>query len=164
MKDIKTLIDKKSAKEFIQGNLIFSFASLGVSLVIIALYVIFGVINKSWLDTLQIVLIVLGGILLVLSVIMIVNYVASINKMDNLVRTIAYHFSDVEITFDIYREEKIVQSGKALYNDLLEYKETKNYIYIRQRNNTWLILNKEDELIAFLNNKGIFKHKSFLGR
>ena len=164
MKDIKTLIDKKSAKEFIQGNLIFSFVSLDVSLVIIALYVIFGVINKSWLDTLQIVLIVLGGILLVLSIIMIVNYVASINKMDNLVRTIVYHFSDVEITFDIYREEKLVQSGKALYNDLLEYKETKNYIYIRQRNNTWLILNKEDELIAFLNNKGIFKHKSFLGR
>ena len=164
MKDIKTLIDKKSAKEFIQGNLIFSFVSLGVSLVIIALYVIFGVINKSWLDTLQIVLIVLGGILLVLSIIMIVNYVASINKMDNLVRTIVYHFSDVEITFDIYREEKLVQSGKALYNDLLEYKETKNYIYIRQRNNTWLILNKEDELITFLNNKGIFKHKSFLGR
>ena len=86
---------------------------------------------------------------------MIVNYVASINKMDNLVRTIVYHFSDVEITFDIYREEKLVQSGKALYNDLLEYKETKNYIYIRQRNNTWLILNKD---------KGIFKHKSFLGR
>ena len=164
MKDIKTLIDKKSAKEFIQGNLIFSFVSLGVSLVIIALYVIFGVINKSWLDTLQIVLIVLGGILLVLSIIMIVNYVASINKMDNLVRTIVYHFSDVEITFDIYREEKLVQSGKTLYNDLLEYKETKNYIYIRQRNNTWLILNKEDELIAFLNNKGIFKHKSFLGK
>ena len=164
MKDIKTLIDKKSAKEFIQGNLIFSFVSLDVSLVIIALYVIFGVINKSWLDTLQIVLIVLGGILLVLSIIMIVNYVASINKMDNLVRTIVYHFSDVEITFDIYREEKLVQSGKALYNDLLEYKETKNYIYIRQRNNTWLILNKEDELISFLNNKGIFKHKSFLGR
>ena len=164
MKDIKTLIDKKSAKEFIQGNLIFSFVSLGVSLVIIALYVIFGVINKSWLDTLQIVLIVLGGILLVLSVIMIVNYVASINKMDNLVRTIVYHFSDVEITFDIYREEKIVQSGRSSYNDLLEYKETKNYIYIRQRNNTWLILNKEDELIAFLNNKGIFKHKSFFGR
>ena len=164
MKDIKTLIDKKSAKEFIQGNLIFSFVSLGVSLVIIALYVIFGVINKSWLDTLQIVLIVLGGILLVLSIIMIVNYVASINKMNNLVRTIVYHFSDVEITFDIYREEKLVQSGKALYNDLLEYKETKNYIYIRQRNNTWLILNKEDELITFLNNKGIFKHKSFLGR
>ena len=164
MKDIKTLINKKPAKEFIQGNLIFSFVSLGVSLVIIALYVIFGVINKSWLDTLQIVLIVLGGILLVLSIIMIVNYVASINKMDNLVRTIVYHFSDVEITFDIYREEKLVQSGKALYNDLLEYKETKNYIYIRQRNNTWLILNKEDELIAFLNNKGIFKHKSFLGR
>ncbi len=164
MKDIKTLINKKSAKEFIQGNFIFSFVSLGVSLVIIALYVIFGVINKSWLDTLQIVLIVLGGILLVLSIIMIVNYVASINKMDNLVRTIVYHFSDVEITFDIYREEKLVQSGKALYNDLLEYKETKNYIYIRQRNNTWLILNKEDELISFLNNKGIFKHKSFLGR
>lgn len=164
MKDIKTLIDKKSAKEFIQGNLILSFVSLGVSLVIIALYVIFGVINKSWLDTLQIVLIVLGGILLVLSIIMIVNYVASINKMDNLVRTIVYHFSDVEITFDIYREEKLVQSGKALYNDLLEYKETKNYIYIRQRNNTWLILNKEDELTSFLNNKGIFKHKSFLGR
>lgn len=67
MKQIKTLIDKNSTREFIQGNFNFALFALGFALVMVALYVIFGVINHSWLETMQIVLLVLAGVLIVLS-------------------------------------------------------------------------------------------------
>ena len=160
MKENKTLINEQSAKEFLKGNLIVSVVGVVVSLVIIALYVVFGIINHSWLDFLQIVLVVLGTVLLVLSIIMIVNYLSSILKMKNFTRTIIYAFSDTAINYDIYRNDEKVESGRTIYNDLIEYKETKNYIYLRQRNNTWLILNKEQELLDFINTRGIPKFKS----
>lgn len=160
MKEIKTLINEQSAKEFLKGNLIVSIVGIIVSLVIIALYVVFGIINHSWLDFLQIILVVLGAVLLVISIIMIVNYLSSILKMKNFTRTIIYTFSDTAITYDIYRNDEKVESGRTIYNDLIEYKETKNYIYLRQRNNTWLILNKEQELLDFINTRGIPKFKS----
>ncbi len=160
MKEIKTLINEQSAKEFLKGNLIVSIVGIVVSFVIIALYVVFGITNHSWLDFLQIILVVLGATLLVISIIMIVNYLSSILKMKNFTRTVIYTFSDTAITYDIYRNDEKVESGRTIYNDLIEYRETKNYIYLRQRNNTWLILNKEQELLDFINTRGIPKFKS----
>lgn len=164
MKDIKTPIDKESTKEFVQGNLYFAIVSLGVALAIIALYIVFGVINHSWLDPLEIVLVVLGGTLLVLSIIMVVSYLTSINKMKDFRRTIVYSFSNDEITYDIYKEEEKAVSGKTPYIDVLEYKETKHYVYLRLRNNTWLVISKEEGLIEFLQSKGIEKRKFFSKR
>ena len=159
MKQIKTLIDSKSTKEFIQGNFIFSLVSFVVSLVIIALYIVFGILNKAWVDPIQIILVVLGAVLLVLSIIMVVAYINAINKMKNYVRTVVYDFLDDAISFDIYRDEEKVESGKIYYQDFLEYKESKNYVYLRLKNNTWLAINKEEELISFIQSKGIEKHK-----
>ena len=159
MKQVKTFIDKNSTKEFIQGNLIFAIVSLGISLAIIALYVVFGILNKSWTDPLQIVLVVLGGVLLVLTIIMIVSYLNAINKVKDFKRTIIYNFEDNALSYDIYREEEKVDSGKIYYQDLLDYKESKNYIYLRIKNNTWLVVSKEEELITFIESKGIIKHK-----
>ena len=159
MKQIKTLIDSKSTKEFIQGNFIFSLVSFAISLVIIALYIVFGILNKDWVDPIQIILVVLGAVLLVLSIIMVVAYINAINKMKNYVRTVVYDFLDDAISFDIFRDEEKVESGKIYYQDFLEYKESKNYVYLRLKNNTWLAINKEEELISFLQSKGIEKHR-----
>lgn len=158
MKQIKTPIDKESTREFIQGNLIFALVSLGVTLAIIALYIVFGVINHSWLDPLQIVLVIVGGLLLIVSIGMVIGYINSLNKVKDLNRTIVYNFSDDEITYDIYRNEEKVSSGKASYLEIIEYKETKHFVYLRLINNTWLILSKEEGLLDFINNKGIKKH------
>ena len=164
MKQIKTPIDKESTKEFVQGNLYFAIVSLGVALAIIALYIVFGVINHSWLDPLQIVLVVLGGILLVLSIIMVVSYLNSINKMKDFHRTMIYNFSSDEITYDLYKEEEKVATGKASYIDVLGYKETKHFVYLRLRNNSWLVISKEEGLLDFIQSKGIEKHKFFSKR
>ena len=164
MKQIKTPIDKVSTKEFVQGNFFFALVSLGVALAIIALYIVFGVINHSWTDPLQIVLVVLGGVLLVLSIIMVIGYLNSINKMKDFHRIIVYNFSDDEITYDIYKENQVMASGKAPYIDVLEYKESKHFVYLRLRNNTWLVISKEEGLLDFIQSKGIEKHKFFSKR
>ncbi len=94
MKQIKTLIDKNSTKEFMQGYFRLSLVGFGVSLLIIALYIVFGILNNSWTDPLQIVLVVLGGVLLVLSILMVTTYLKTINKTKGFVRTIFYDCSD----------------------------------------------------------------------
>lgn len=164
MKQIKTIIDQNSTKEFIQGNFIFALASLGFALVIVALYVVFGIINHSWTDPVQIILLVLAAVLIVLSIIMIVAHLKAMNKMKGYVRTIIYDFLDDVISFEIYRDEEKIETGKIYYQDFLDYKVSKHYVYLRLRNNTWLAINKEEELISFIKNKGIQKHKLFSSR
>ena len=164
MKQIKTLIDSKSTKEFIQGNFIFALASLGFALVIVALYVVFGIINHSWADPVQIILLVLAAVLIVLSMIMVVAYLKAMNKMKDYVRTIIYDFLDDAISFEIYRDEEKIETGKIYYQDFLDYKVSKHYVYLRLKNNTWLVIDKEEELIPFIQNKGIQKHKFLSSR
>ena len=163
MKQIKTLIDKNSTKEFMQGYFRLSLVGFGVSLLIIALYIVFGILNNSWTDPLQIVLVVLGGVLLVLSILMVTTYLKTINKTKSFVRTIVYCFSDEAISFEIFREEENIENGKIYYQDFMEYKESKNYIFLKLKNNTWLAINKEEGLVDYIQSKGIRKHR-FLSR
>lgn len=161
MKKISTLIDKNSTKEFSQGTFIFALVAFVIALGIIALYIIFGVLNNSWLDLMQIVLVVLGGVLVVLCVLIVINYLNAIKKMEGFERTIVYDFLDDAVTYDIYREEEIVENGKIYYEDILDYKMTKSYVFLRLKNNSWLGVKKEEGLIEFIKSKGIFKHSSF---
>ncbi len=161
MKQIKTLIDKKSTKEFMQGYFRLSLVSFGVSFLMIALYIIFGILNSSWADPLQIVLVVSGGVLLVLSILMLTTYLNTINKTKSFIRTIVYDFNDETISFDIFREEEKIESGKIYYQDFVEYKESKNYIFLKLKNNTWLAIDKEEGLIDFIKSKGLKKHGLF---
>ena len=159
MEKIKTVIDKNSTKEFIQGAFAFAFVSLGVSLLIAAVYITFGVINNAWSDFLSIVLVVLGGVLFLLSIVMIAMYISALNKAKNFVRTVIYDFLDEAVSFEVYREEEKVEAGKLYYNDFIDYKETKNYIILRLKNNTSLVIQKEEGVLDLINSKGIPKQK-----
>ena len=158
MKQIKTSINQQATKEFVQGSFYLAIVGFGVALAMIALYIVLGIINHAWADPLQIVLVIVGGLLLIVSIGMVIGYINSLNKVKDLNRTIVYNFSDDEITYDIYRNEEKVDSGKASYLEITEYKETKHFVYLRLVNNTWLILSKEEELLDFINTKGIRKH------
>ena len=162
MEKISTVIDKNSTKEFIQGTFIFSWVALFTALSLIALYIVFGIINNSWGDLLQIVLVVLGGSLLVLSILVIRNYFNALAKMDNFKRTIVYEFLDDAISFTVNKEDEAIENGKVYYEDFISYKATKNYVYLRLKNNTWLAIKKEEGLISFITSKGINKHNAFI--
>ena len=161
MQKISTLIDRNSTKEFMHGTYIFAWISLIVALGIIGLYITFGVINNSWNEFLQIVLVVLGGVLLVLCILILFNYWNALKKMDGFKRTIIYEFLDDALCFEIYRENEVIENGKIYYQDFLDYKVSKNYVFLRLKNNTWLAIKKEESLVDFINSKGIAKYKAF---
>ena len=160
MEKIITNIDKSSTKEFIQGTFLFSWVAFAFSFVLIGLYITFGIINNSWSEFLQIVLVVLGGLLLILSILIIFNYLNALKKVEDFKRTIVYDFLDEYIAFDIYREQEVIENGKVYYVDLIDYKVTKNYVFLRLKNNTWLAIKKEEGLIDFITSKGIVKHNA----
>ena len=161
MEQIKTIINKNSTKEFIHGMFIFALFSLIVGLAMLGLYITFGVINNSWFDVLQIILLIIAILILFFGGFVIFRYFASLKKMDGYQSIIIYDFLDDYVSFDIYRNEEVVESGKVYYQDFLDYKETKSFIYLRLKNNTWLAIKKEEGLLDFIINKGISKYSTF---
>ena len=157
---ITTVIDKKSTGEFIRGTFLFALLGLGLSILMIALYVIFGVLNNSWGDPLQIVLLILGAVLLLLSSVMVISYTSSMSKIKDYVRTVVYDFQDDSVSFEIFNGEERVEGGKATYLEIVSYKETKNYVYLRIITNVCLVVKKEEGLVEFLKDKGIAKHQA----
>ena len=160
MEKLTTIINKNTTKELIKNTFVLSIVALIVGLVMIGLYILFGALNNSWLEPLQIILVVLAVILLVLAVVIILSYVGSLSKMKNYVRKIVYDFQDEFILFDIYKDEELIEQGKVYYQDLIEYKETKNFIFIKLSNNTWLSFSKVDGLVEFFASKGLTKFKA----
>lgn len=160
MEKLTTIIDKNATKELIQSTFVLSIVALITGILMIGIYVFFGFLNNSWLDPLQIIIVVLAVILLVLALVIILSYVGSLSKMKNYVRKIVYDFKDDEIVFEIYKDEELVEQGKVYYQDLLEYKETKNFVFIRLSNNTWLTFKKVNGLVDFFASKGLTKYKT----
>ena len=160
MEKLTTIINKNTTKELIQNTFVLAIVSFIVGLLMIGIYVLFGILNKSWLDPLQIIVVVLAVILIVLAMVIVLSYIGSLSKMKNYVRKVNYEFKEDEILFDIYKDDELVEQGKVFYQDLLEYKQTKNYIFVRLSNNAWLSFSKADGLIEFFASKGLTKFKS----
>ena len=159
MEKITTTIDGNSAKEFIKGTYILDYVALGVGALCVVLYVIFGIAGdgKNWLSGLQLILLTVGVLLIVLAIVLLNMLNKAIKKSNEFKRTITYDFSDEYLIYEVMRNEELIENGKLTYADLSKYKETKNYVYVGLKNNTWLAIDKVDGLIDFLNSKGLGK-------
>ena len=159
MERIITTIDGNSAKEFIKGTYILDYVALGVGALCVVLYVIFGIAGdgKNWLSGLQLILLTVGVLLIVLAIVLLNMLNKAIKKSNEFKRTITYDFSDEYLIYEVMRNEELIENGKLTYADLSKYKETKNYVYVGLKNNTWLAIDKVDGLIDFLNSKGLGK-------
>ena len=159
MEKITTTIDGNSAKEFIKGTYILDYVALGVGALCVVLYVIFGIAGdgKNWLSGLQLILLTVGVLLIVLAIVLLNMLNKAIKKSNEFKRTITYDFSDEYLIYEVMRNEELIENGKLTYADLSKYKETKNYVYVGLKNNTWLAIDKVDGLTDFLNSKGLGK-------
>ena len=147
-------------RELMKNTLVLAIIALIVGSLMVGLYLLFGFLNNSWLEPLQIILVVLAIILLVLAGIIILSYLGSLSKMKNYVRKIVYEFKEEEIIFEIYKEDELVEQGKVSYQDLIEYKESKSHIFVKLSTNAWLSFSKVDGLLEFFTSKGLTKFKS----
>ena len=160
MEIIVTKIDGNSSKEFVKGTLTLDYVSLGIGILCLSLYIFFGIKDGTWLAGLSLVLATVGALLLILAIALLSVLNKAIKKADAFVRTITYIFEDEYLAYEVSRDDEIVENGKLRYSDLTEYKETKNYVYVGLKNNTWFAINKKEGLISFLQSKGLTKFKS----
>ena len=161
MEKITTVLDTKVTKEFMKSGFIFAYISIAVSLLVLTVYILFGVITSSWLETSSVILLIAGSALLLLSLFLLFFYMNAVKKAGAFIRTAEYEFLDDSLVYTLYRNDEKIEEGKQYYQDLVDYKESKNYVFIRLKNNTFFAINKADGLLDFLSSKGLKKFKSF---
>ena len=159
MQKIVTKLDGASTKEFVKGSYLLGFAALGVGLICLVLYVVFGVINNEWFIGLNLVTLISGTLLLVLAIALLLILNSAIKKANDFERTITYEFDNQTFSYIVSRNERIVENGNLPYSDLTEFKETKNYVYVGLKNGSWFAIQKSDGLVDFLISKGLKKFR-----
>lgn len=158
MEKIRTKVDERSIKELLHGAIILAIVSFVLSLLIIVLFLIFFFRDMS-VDPSSISLIIAGGLLLLSSILLYSMQKLAIKRARQFVREVEYEFLDDSISYEVYRNEEKVESGKLPYQDFLDYRETKNYVFVRLKNNTYLAIDKVDGLSDFLKSKGLKKKR-----
>ena len=160
MEKIRTVVDEKPLKEIFHNTFILSLIALIFSLVLASIYVTFSATGGDWADTMSVILIIFAGLLMFLSVFLFVTSKKAIKKATIFIREVEYDFLDDGLGFDVYRNNEKIENGKLPYQDFLDYRETKNYVFLRLANNSVFAIDKVDGLIEFLESKGINKFKS----
>ena len=158
MEKIRTTIDERPIKELLHGALILAIASFAISLLTLGLFLIF-FFHDMKVDPSSIGLLVAGGILLFSSIFLYFTQRLALKRARQFVREATYEFLDDSISYEVYRDEELVESGKLRYQDFIDYRETKNYIFVRLRNNTYLAMDKVEGLSDFLKSKGLKRRR-----
>ena len=161
MEEIRTVIDRKPTLEFVKGHLVLAIFALSFSILIFGLYILFGFLDNGWVNYKYTLLLILGAILFPLAALLLFTYKTSLKKADEFNRLAVYQFYEDYLFYEIYRNEEKVEEGKQYYTDLLDYKEGKEFVFVRLRNNTYFVISKVAGLTDFLNSKNITKHKMF---
>lgn len=159
MEKIKTILDKKASKELLSTTFALAWSCFGISLFCIVLYFFFGILLKEWSDASLITALIIGVIIFIFSLFVLFYLSNNLKKANSYVREAIYEFTDDALLYEVYQNGEKIEEGKTYYRDIVDYKVTKNYIYLRLRNNTYFCVNKVDGLLDFIANKGISKHK-----
>ena len=159
MEKIKTIIDRKANKEILGTTFALTWLCFAFSLLCVVLYFLFSILFNNWLDPISISSLVIGIIILVFAVVVLFYLSNNLKKSTHYVREAIYDFTDDALLYEVHQNGEKIEEGKVYYCDLLDYKETKNYIYLRLRNNTFICVSKVDGLLDFIISKGISKFK-----
>ena len=98
-------------------------------------------------------------LLIVFSSFLLIRIQKLINENAKFDRSSVIEMLDECFTYEVYRNDEKIEEGKCYYHDLLGYKETKNYVFLVMRNNSYLGVNKVDGLISFLDSKNLRRIK-----
>lgn len=161
MEKITTFIDENVTKELVLPYKVEGFIGVVVGLLVMAVYFIFSIIDKNWLNPLNIVALVIGALLLCIAMILIGIAFMLIKKATGYKRTLVSELLDDHLAFELIRNNETIETGKLYYQDFVGYKETKSYLFLRLKNEAFIALNKKEGLVDFIKEKGIKKLGAF---
>ena len=158
--EIRTRIDERQTKELLHNAVILAIVCFIISLLCIGGYFLFVFALQEDPDDIFNIILLIGGILLfVLSILLYVTQMNAIKRAAQFVRDVKYELSEENISYEVYRDEQLIESGKLSYKDFLDFRETKNYLFVRLKNNTYLAVDKVDGLSDLLISKGLKKKR-----
>ena len=159
MEKIETRIDDKMVKDLYRPLYRLSYVAFIVAFAFVIFYVIFSAITKNWLDTLNLIALAVSFLLVICAIFLLVRVNQMLKSAQEFGRTAIYELFDDYLTYEIYRNEEKIEEGKAYYQELLGYKETKDTVFLTLKNHSYIGIKKVDGLVAFLDSKGLKKVK-----
>ena len=156
MEAITTNIDKRVYKELYKKTIIFEAISIALGIILLTSCIIIGIINNNWSNALMIIYLALSIVLILVSLFYLFKIVNAINMFtkDNLLYTV--NFQDEYMSTKVVRGEEVIRESKILYEEVLGYKETPNYIFLKTKAGL-VTLQKEEGLMDFVNQKGFIR-------
>ena len=160
MNKIETVIDVKAAKQYLfplMKFIIFCFVGF---ITFIALYIVFSIISNNWLDPLHYVFIAVALICLIGGIIFLVKYLKSINIVKKTQTKVSYEIYDDYMLFTSVNINGKVEERQVSYDEIVNYRESKDYYFLLLINNNAYIMNKNEISTKLIKDKGYQKVKS----
>ena len=123
------------------------------------LYATLSTLQNDWANILNITLLFFGVLFLLLGFFILPGYVKSTRKNNDFFRIVTYDFQDDFVITEVFKNDEKIAEAKYYYRDVLGYRETKNYIFLKVNNNSFFGIYKTDELLTFVKEKGFKKLK-----
>ena len=160
MNKIETVIDEKAAKQYLFPLVKFIIFCFVGFIAFIALYIVFSIISNNWLDPLHYVFIAVALICLIGGIIFLFKYLKSINVVRKTQTKVSYEIYDDYMLFSSVNINGKVEERQVSYDEIVSYRESKDYYFLILTNNNAFIMNKNEITTKLINDKGYQKVKS----
>lgn len=157
MEQIKTRIDESASKDLFSKTIILMVVAFVFGLIMIGMYILFSISNNNWADILNIICLILGSVLVVVSIIFTFLTIKAIKGASGNTADTVADFYDDHIYLETFRNNELIGNAKIFYNDILGYTVGKKFIFLKIKNNQMLPFTKSEELEKFVAEKGIKK-------
>ena len=160
MNKIETVIDVKAAKQYLFPLVKFIIFCFVGFIAFIVLYIVFSIISNNWLDPLHYVFIAVALICLIGGIIFLVKYLKSINIVKKTQTKLSYEIYDDYMLFTSVNINGKVEERQVSYDEIVNYRESKDYYFLLLINNNAYIMNKNEISTKLIKDKGYQKVKS----
>ena len=159
MEKIRTTVNEKTIKELQKKRQITVLFAFCFGPICIGLYVLFGFLNSSWGNVLNMILLVLGAFLIALSIMVEFQLQKRALTYKKNAYESTYEFFDDHIVLTAYHNDEQFEHQVIKYKDLYGYYETTNYVVIKLTDFHSLPISKVSGLTEFLDSKGVIRRK-----
>ena len=160
MKKDTVLINEKVVGEHLKPVFNFALFCFIAAVVFFALMIVFSILNNNWLEVSTIIFAIVGALCLFAGLFAIINYVKGINIAKTHASKMDYEFFDDHLSYVTSRDDRVIQQGDIPYQNLAGYKETKNYVFLAIKDNSFLAFNKSEDILSFVKEKGLVRIKT----
>ena len=160
MNKIETVIDVNAAKQYLFPLVKFIIFCFVCFIAFIALYFVFSIISNNWLDPLHYVFIAVALICHIGGIIFLVKYLKSINIVKKTQTKVSYEIYDDYMLFTSANINGKVEERQVSYDEIVNYRESKDYYFLLLINNNAYIMDKNEISTKLIKDKGYQKVKS----